>query len=138
MPRGMLVAAAVSPRQTDASCHWSRTNALVWVMACTLLAVSCKKQESRVATSQTIEVTAVKVEPRDVPITFEWLAQTESSRQVEIRARVAGILEKRVYKEGAVVQEGQVMFEMERKPFETSDIVQAVSAQKISRQAQTR
>jgi len=84
-----------------------------------LLAVGCKKQESRVATSQTIEVTAVKVEPRDVPITFEWLAQTESSRQVEIRARVAGILEKRVYKEGAVVQEGQVMFEMERKPFET-------------------
>jgi len=95
------------------------TNALVWVLACMLLAVGCKKQESRVATSQTIEVTAVKVEPRDVPITFEWLAQTESSRQVEIRARVAGILEKRVYKEGAVVQEGQVMFEMERKPFET-------------------
>jgi membrane fusion protein (multidrug efflux system) len=115
-----------------------RTNALVWVLAYMLLAVGCKKQESRVATSQTIEVTAVKVEPRDVPITFEWLAQTESSRQVEIRARVAGILEKRVYKEGAVVQEGQVMFEMERKPFETSDIVQAVSAQKISRQAQTR
>jgi membrane fusion protein, multidrug efflux system len=96
-----------------------RTNALVWVLACMLLAVGCKKQESRVATSQTIEVTAVKVEPRDVPITFEWLAQAESSRQVEIRARVAGILEKRVYKEGAVVQEGQVMFEMERKPFET-------------------
>ena len=96
-----------------------RTNAPVWVLACMLLAVGCKKQESRVATSQTIEVTAVKVEPRDVPITFEWLAQTESSRQVEIRARVAGILEKRVYKEGAVVQEGQVMFEMERKPFET-------------------
>jgi membrane fusion protein (multidrug efflux system) len=96
-----------------------RTNALVWVLACMLLAVGCKKQESRVATSQTIEVTAVKVEPRDVPITFEWLAQTESSRQVEIRARVAGILEKRVYKEGAVIQEGQVMFEMERKPFET-------------------
>lgn len=94
-------------------------NALVWVLACTLLAVGCKKQERRAATSQTIEVTAVKVEPRDVPITFEWLAQAESSRQVEIRARVAGILEKRVYKEGAVVQEGQVMFEMERKPFET-------------------
>ena len=46
------------------------------------------------------------------------LPRQSSSRQVEIRARVAGILEKRVYKEGAVVQEGQVMFEMERKPFE--------------------
>ena len=70
------------------------TNVPVWVLACMLLAVGCKKQESRVATSQTIEVTAVKVEPRDVPITFEWLAQAESSRQVEIRARVAGILGK--------------------------------------------
>jgi membrane fusion protein, multidrug efflux system len=95
-----------------------RTSALVCVLACMLLAVGCKKPETSVATTQTIEVTAVKLEPRDVPITFEWLAQAESSRQVEIRARVAGILEKRVYKEGAVVQEGQVMFEMERKPFE--------------------
>jgi membrane fusion protein (multidrug efflux system) len=94
------------------------TSALGCVLACILLAVGCKKQETSVATTQAIEVTAVKVEPRDVPITFEWLAQTESSRQVEIRARVAGILEKRVYKEGAVVQEGQMMFEMERKPFE--------------------
>lgn len=96
----------------------ARTSALVCVLACILLVAGCKKPETSVATTQTIEVTAVKVEPRDVPITFEWLAQTESSRQVEIRARVAGILEKRVYKEGAVVQEGQVMFEMERKPFE--------------------
>jgi membrane fusion protein (multidrug efflux system) len=82
------------------------------------MAVGCRKEETSVSTPQTVEVTAIKVEPRDVPITFEWLAQTESSRQVEIRARVSGILEKRVYKEGAVVQEGQVMFEMERKPFE--------------------
>jgi membrane fusion protein (multidrug efflux system) len=95
------------------------TSVLACVLACLLLAVGCKKQETSVATTQAIEVTAVKLEPRDVPITFEWLAQTESSQQVEIRARVAGILEKRVYKEGSLVQEGQVMFEMERKPFET-------------------
>jgi len=92
--------------------------ALGTVLICTLLAVGCKKEKTSVAPIQTIEVTAVKVEPRDVPITFEWIAQTESSRQVDIRARVEGILEKRVYKEGAIVQEGQVMFEMERKPFE--------------------
>src|SRR5260370_30977928 len=95
------------------------STALGTVVVCALLVVGCKKEKTTIAPIQTIEVTAVKVEPRDVPITFEWLAQTESSRQVEIRARVAGILEKRVYKEGAVVQEGQVMFEMERKPFET-------------------
>jgi membrane fusion protein, multidrug efflux system len=92
--------------------------ALGTVLICTLLVVGCKKEKTSVAPIQAIEVTAVKVEPREVPITFEWLAQTESSRQVDIRARVEGILEKRVYKEGAIVQEGQVMFEMERKPFE--------------------
>ena len=92
--------------------------ALGTVLAYTLLVVGCKKEKISVAPIQTIEVTAVKVEPHDVPITFEWVAQTESSRQVDIRARVEGILEKRVYKEGAIVQEGQVMFEMERKPFE--------------------
>src|SRR5580704_5151678 len=100
------------------SAQRSTSTALGSVFVCALLVAGCKKENTSVAPIETIEVTAVRVEPRDVPITFEWLAQTESSRQVEIRARVAGILEKRVYKEGAVVQEGQVMFEMERKPFE--------------------
>jgi membrane fusion protein, multidrug efflux system len=95
-----------------------RASAVGTVLVCTLLVVGCKKEKTSVAPMPTIEVTAVKVEPRNVPITFEWVAQTESSRQVEIRARVEGILEKRVYREGAVVQEGEVMFEMERKPFE--------------------
>ena len=71
------------------------------MLVCALLAVGCKKEKTSVAPVQTIEVTAVKVEPHDVPITFEWVAQTESSRQVEIRARVEGILERRAYKEAA-------------------------------------
>jgi len=93
---------------------WPTGTALV----CAFLLNGCKKEKTSVATVQTVEVTAVKVEPRTVPITSEWIAQTESSRQVEIRARVEGILEKRVYREGSLVHEGEVMFEMERKPFE--------------------
>ena len=94
------------------------TCALGTALVCAFLLNGCKKETTGVATVQTVEVTAVKVEPRTVPITFEWIAQTESSRQVEIRARVDGILEKRVYREGSLVHEGEVMFEMERKPFE--------------------
>src|SRR5258705_12536328 len=94
------------------------STALGTVVVCALLVVGCKKEKTTIAPIQTIEVTAVKVEPYDVPITFEWVAQTDTSPQVDIRARLEGILEKRVYKEGAIVQEGQVMFEMERKPFE--------------------
>ena len=97
--------------------QWPRS-ALCTALVCAFLLNGCKKEKTSVATVQTVEVTAVKVEPRTVPITFEWIAQTESSRQVEIRARVEGILEKRVYREGSLVHEGEVMFEMERKPFE--------------------
>lgn len=63
------------------------------------------------------DVVVVKVEPRDVPIAFEYIAQVQSSRQVSIQARVSGFLDKRVYTEGAVVDEGQTLFLMDQKPF---------------------
>ncbi len=45
------------------------------------------------------------------------IAQTQSSRQVNIQARVSGFLDKRVYPEGAVVKEGETLFVMDQKPF---------------------
>ena len=65
------------------------------------------------------EVAVVRVESRDVPAVAEYVGQTESSRQVEIRARVSGFLDKRVYVEGGMVEAGAVLFQMDRKPFET-------------------
>jgi len=67
-----------------------------------------------------LEVTAVTVAPKDTPVEFEFVAQTQSSREVEIRARVDGFLDKRLYTEGAMVQAGQAMFQMDRKPFEAA------------------
>lgn len=65
-------------------------------------------------------VTVMTVTAQDTPVTFEFVAQTESSREVEIRARVAGFLEKRQYIEGDLVKAGQTLFQMDRKPFEAS------------------
>jgi membrane fusion protein (multidrug efflux system) len=66
------------------------------------------------------DVTAITVQPRDAAVVYEFVGQTQSSREVEIRARVDGFLEKRVYAEGALVKEGQVLFLMDKKPFEAS------------------
>lgn len=63
------------------------------------------------------EVSVLTVTPRDVPVTFEYVAQVQSSRQVNIQARVSGFLEKRVYTEGSVVKEGDTLFLMDQKPF---------------------
>ena len=74
-----------------------------------------------------VEVTALTVEARDVPVAFEYVAQTQSSRQVNIQARVSGFLEKRVYTEGGLVREGEVLFLMDAKPFQVQVEAQAAS-----------
>lgn len=64
-------------------------------------------------------VTAFLAEARDVPVSFDYVAQTQSSHLVNIQARVNGFLDKRVYTEGEIVKKGQVLFIMDKKPFET-------------------
>jgi membrane fusion protein (multidrug efflux system) len=67
-----------------------------------------------------VDVTAMTIEPRDAPVVYEFVGQTQSSREVEIRARVDGFLEKRVFTEGALVKAGQTLFLMDRRPFEAA------------------
>ena len=76
------------------------------------------------------EVTVVTVTPHDVPVTWEYIAQVQSSRQVNIQARVNGFLDQRVYTEGAIVKAGDVLFQMDQKPFQTQ-LDAAVAAQKV-------
>ncbi|CAG0964371.1 Efflux pump periplasmic linker BepD [Methylophilaceae bacterium] len=63
-------------------------------------------------------VTVVEVQPSTVPISAEAVAQTEGAKEVEIRARVGGILLKRLYEEGAPVKAGQPMFLIDPVPYE--------------------
>jgi membrane fusion protein, multidrug efflux system len=80
---------------------------------------ACGKKEDKNSNLKTAPlVTTVTVEAKDVPISFEFVAQTQSSHLVNIQARVSGFLDKRVYTEGEMVKEGQVLFLMDKKPFE--------------------
>lgn len=86
-----------------------------------MLALTGCQQADRAAGGQTAaEVTTATATPKDTPVTFEFVGQTESSHLVEIRARVEGFLEQRSYQEGGMVRSGQVMFQMDRKPFEAA------------------
>jgi membrane fusion protein (multidrug efflux system) len=62
----------------------------------------------------------VTVAPRSVPIQFDIVGQVEGSKQVEVRARVSGILLKQFYREGDPVREGAPLFEIDRAPFEVA------------------
>jgi membrane fusion protein (multidrug efflux system) len=94
------------------------TGLLTGCLVCCMLVIiaGCKKQQAPPA-PVAAEVTAITVTPKTVPANYEFVAQTESSHQVEIVARVSGFLDKILYKEGEVVEEGEVMFLMDQKPF---------------------
>lgn len=65
-----------------------------------------------------LPVTVIEAQPTQVSTSVEAVGQTEGSREVEVRARVGGILLKRLYQEGAQVKAGQALFHIDRAPFE--------------------
>jgi membrane fusion protein (multidrug efflux system) len=63
------------------------------------------------------EVTTLTVAPRSFPVAFEYVGQTLGSKDVEVRARVTGIVEKRLFQEGSYVKAGQQLFTIDPKPY---------------------
>jgi len=107
---------------------------VVLVVASILTVSGCgRKSAGPAPATGPTEVTFATVTPRDAPVVFEFVAQTQSSRQVNIQARVSGFLEKRVYTEGSLVKEGQVLFLMDQRPFQVQ--VDAHAAELAKQQA---
>lgn len=94
----------------------------VLAVAAVLLTLSaCKDEDSKKNTESQIPVVeAIKVEPENVPLSFEYAARTQGSKETEIRARVGGILLTRNYTEGRPVEEGDVLFQIDPEPFEVA------------------
>jgi membrane fusion protein, multidrug efflux system len=63
-------------------------------------------------------VTTLVIKPATLPVSYEYVGQTTGSKEVEVRARVTGILEKRLFTEGAAVKAGQPLFVIDPKPLE--------------------
>lgn len=98
--------------------------ALPLLLALALTATACSEQPQGQAgggaggAPRAMPVTVVQAQPTQVPLTIESVAQTEGAREVEVRARVGGILEERLYEEGARVKEGQPLFRIDPEPLE--------------------
>ncbi|WP_163340335.1 efflux RND transporter periplasmic adaptor subunit [Desulfopila sp. IMCC35008] len=94
----------------------------IW-LCCLLLFISgCEKEKTAapVVTQSALAVTVMKVVPQDSPVVFTFNGMVRSTHKVEIRARVEGFLEKRLYREGTMVEPGETLFQLDRKPFESA------------------
>ena len=65
-------------------------------------------------------VTVLTVQTSTMPLRVEYVGETAGFRDVEVRARVSGILLKRTYTEGETVQAGQVLFEIDPAPYQAA------------------
>jgi len=66
------------------------------------------------------QVGFITIQPAPLPITAELPGRIDPVRTAEIRARVAGILLKRIFTEGADVKEGDVLFQIDAAPYKAS------------------
>ena len=111
----------------------SRYNLSVFILLSTFLFASCSDNPEQ-AQQVLPEVTVVKVKQADTPVADQFVAKTQSSRRVEIRSRVVGFLDKREYDEGSIVDVGQVLFQIDPKPFQAQlDAAKAELSQQKAR-----
>jgi membrane fusion protein (multidrug efflux system) len=66
------------------------------------------------------DVEVVRVEQEDVPIYGEWIGTLDGFTNADVRAQVSGYLVRQGYQEGAFVNKGQLLFEIDPRPFQAA------------------
>lgn len=80
---------------------------------------SCK-QEVVAVVAQPPDVKVAVVLQRDVPVRVEAIGETRGNTEIEIRARIEGFVESVEYKEGSLVEKGQLLYTLDARPFQAS------------------
>ncbi len=67
------------------------------------------------------EVAVISVTPKTEPLVTELPGRVEASRTAQVRARVNGIVQKRLFTEGSDVKAGQVLFQIDLAPYQAAE-----------------
>jgi membrane fusion protein, multidrug efflux system len=103
--------------------HMSRTTILVpvGILALTLLLGGCgKKNAASAPPSAPPEVGVITLQPQAVTLTTELSGRTAPCQVAEVRPQVTGIIQKRLFTEGAEVKAGQVLFQIDPASYQAS------------------
>ena len=82
------------------------------------LLVFARSNKTAQAAPRPLEVAVISVQPTNVPIYSEWIGTTDGMVNAEIKAQVTGYLLRQDYKEGSFVKRGQLLFEIDPRPFQ--------------------
>src|SRR5260370_4052160 len=67
-----------------------------------------------------VDVEVVEVERKDMPIYGEWIGTLDGLVNADVKAQVTGYLLKQAYVEGSFVKKGQLLFQIDPRPFEAA------------------
>src|SRR6266704_3533665 len=85
-----------------------------------LVTASCSSGSRGAVRPQPLEVQVVDVQQKDVPIYGEWIGTLDGLVNADIKAQVSGYLMKQGYTEGSFVRKGQLLFEIDPRPFQAA------------------
>ena len=109
-------------------------------LALTLLLAACDQPASQAKSAPVPSVVVSEAVSRTVPVSREFVGNTEAVKSVEVRANVEGYLVERRFTEGAMVKKGDVLFVIDRRPYEATlskrqaELQQSQASLKFARQ----
>ena len=83
-----------------------------------LITIASKSSDGVKAAPRPLDVEVIQVKQDDVPLYSEWIGTTEGMVNANIKAQVTGYLLRQDYKEGSFVKKGELMFEIDPRPFQ--------------------
>jgi RND family efflux transporter MFP subunit len=94
----------------------------VLLCSCGILVVtaSCSRTSGASAAAPPLEVQVVEVQHRDVPLYKEWIGTLDGFVNADIKAEVSGYLTRQAYTEGTFVKQGQLLFQIDPRPFQAA------------------
>ena len=96
--------------------------------------VGCGEKNAQAGKPTTVDVEVVPVEQKDVPIYGEWIGTLDGLVDADVKAQVTGYLLRQAYVEGSFVKKGQLLFQIDPRPFEAA--LDQAKAQLVQAQAQ--
>jgi membrane fusion protein (multidrug efflux system) len=85
-----------------------------------VVAAACSQSNATPPAPPPAEVGVIAVEPRTLPLSYEFVGEVQSIKRVEVRARVDGVIESRPFTEGSLVKAGQVLYRLERVRYDAA------------------
>src|SRR5229473_7599924 len=99
-----------------------------------MFSFGCGEKNAQAGKPAAVDVEVVQVEQKDIPIYGEWIGTLDGLENADVKAQVTGYLLKQAYAEGSFVKRGQLLFQIDPRPFQAA--LDQAKAQLMEAQAQ--